>query len=134
MRKTWEKRNFSVHDAVKELSLMRKLLEFFFFIFWRQGQEIERLWLALSFFFLYLFNLQICRCQGTRTIICDYSIGITLFPLQHHNHTASGSEFQLLQVALKPLRQTSIRGIECRVAAQGKEWEGPGVMVFPNHV
>ena len=84
MRKTWEKRNFSVHDiVVKELSLMRKLLEFFFFffIFWRQGQEIEKLWLAVSFFFLYLFNLQICRCQGTRTIICDYSIGITLFPL-----------------------------------------------------
>ena len=45
-----------------------------------------------------------------------------------------GSEFQLLQVALKPLRQTSIRGIECRVAAQGKEWEGADVMVFPNHV
>ena len=31
MRKTWEKRNFFVCDiVVKELSLMRKLLEFFF--------------------------------------------------------------------------------------------------------
>lgn len=71
---------------------MRKLLEFFFFfIFWRQGQEIkERLWLALSLFFLYLFKLQICRCQGTRTIICDYSIGIMLFPVYHHNHEAKG--------------------------------------------
>ena len=45
-----------------------------------------------------------------------------------------GSEFQLPQVAPTPLRQTSIRGTECRVAAQGKEWEGAGVMAFPNHI
>lgn len=90
MRKTWEKRNFTVRDiVVKELSLMRKLLELFFII-WRQGQEIKEIMAGIIIFFLYLFNLQICRCQGTRTIICDYSIGITLFPLQHHNHKAKG--------------------------------------------
>lgn len=135
MRKTWEKRNFTVRDiVVKELSLMRKLLELFFII-WRQGQEIkERLWLALSFFFFIFLTCKFADVREQEPLSVTTALVLRSFPFSIIITKPRGSEFQLLQVALKPLRQTSIRGIECRVAAQGKEWEGADVMVFPNHV
>lgn len=135
MRKTWEKRNFTVRDiVVKELSLMRKLLELFFII-WRQGQEIkERLWLALSFFFFIFLTCKFVDVREQEPLSVTTALVLRSFPFSIIITKPRGSEFQLLQVALKPLRQTSIRGIECRVAAQGKEWEGADVMVFPNHV
>ena len=135
MRKTWEKRNFTVRDiVVKELSLMRKLLELFFII-WRQGQEIkERLWLALSFFLFIFLTCKFVDVREQEPLSVTTALVLRSFPFSIIITKPRGSEFQLLQVALKPLRQTSIRGIECRVAAQGKEWEGADVMVFPNHV
>ena len=54
MRKTWEKRNFFVCDIlVKELSLMRKLLEFFFFFIFleaRAGNKRETVAGIIIFF------------------------------------------------------------------------------------
>ena len=55
MRKTWEKRNFSVHDiVVKELSLMRKLLEFFFFYHFLEARAGNREIVAGSIIFFTL--------------------------------------------------------------------------------
>lgn len=91
MRKTWEKRNFTVRDiVVKELSLMRKLLELFFII-WRQGQEIkERLWLALSFLFFIFLTCKFVDVREQEPLSVTTALVLKLFPLQHHNHKAKG--------------------------------------------
>ena len=99
MRKTWEKRNFTVRDiVVKELSLMRKLLELFFII-WRQGQEIkERLWLALSFFFFIFLTCKFVDVREQEPLSVTTALVLRSFPFSIIITKPRGSEFQLLRI------------------------------------
>lgn len=93
MRKTWEKRNFTVRDiVVKELSLMRKLLELFFII-WRQGQEIkERLWLALSFLFFIFLTCKFVDVREQEPLSVTTALVLRSFPFSIIITKPRGSE------------------------------------------